>query len=45
MKRLIVLCLLSLFAVSCLPTPNSEDETRNQTIERSFRCMWSGDCN
>ena len=45
MKRLIALCLLSLFAVSCLPTPNSEDETRNQTIERSFRCMWSGDCN
>ena len=45
MKRLIALCLLSLFAVSCLPTPNSEDETRNQIIERSFRCMWSGDCN
>ncbi len=44
MKRLIALCLLSLFAASCFPAPNSKDEARDQVIAQSFRCMWAGDC-
>jgi len=44
MKRLIALCLLSLFTASCWPTP-AEQELRNQAVDKSFRCMWVGDCN
>jgi hypothetical protein len=43
MTRLIIMGLLTLFAASCFPTPE-EQQTKNQAVDRSFRCMWTGDC-
>jgi hypothetical protein len=44
MKRLIVLTLLTLFTTSCWPLTPEEQQARNRVVEKSIRCMWSGDC-
>jgi len=35
--------LLALFAASCLPS-TEEQQAKNQAVNQSFRCMWTGDC-
>ena len=43
MKRLVILAVFSAFVASCLPTA-AEQQQRNGVAEKSFRCMWAGDC-